>query len=210
MSTVHELIILSAKCEQFLLRWDCLLLPEKAGFFLNNLVAFALIGAPISLLRPTQLLQQLYILTTSRTWTEVEVRASNCSDKFWVGEDLVWNLIKFTIGISLSFACPFVAVPALAYLLLTHCVDAYNLVRGRFDEVAKVKGRSFYASAATFVLQAAVFLQFFTLCHLLISTRFTTDSAFVAGMLTAGSQTFVLIQWSTGNTRPVQIISSAW
>jgi hypothetical protein len=205
----------SIDCGHLHIRWECVFLPDQGAFFLNNVVSMAMMGAAVTLLNPQEVAYQIWIWATSLTPEEVSLRTGDSSRfDLWYGEVLVWNLVYFTIILSLAFSCPVIGIPGTLYLILSNCADGYNLARRHYP-TATVEGRKYYLLATTIVLESAVLLQFFTLLFLLVATEGggtgpTPHYSFNFGAkLFIMSQNFVAIQHSTDHTWPVPIFPPA-
>ncbi len=190
------------------LRWDCIFLPDNGAIFINNMVTMALLGNTFALLRFDLVLEHLYALLVSRSWSELLVRIRRVSrTNFWIGLNLVWIMMNFTITISLGIMCPLILPVGLAYMVTRHYVDSYNLINGYY-KLPKVNTKMTYQLAISVVLFSACSLQFLTTAFMLI--RSTTDqgahaSAVCGAFLCMSSITFTFFQMSAEHTWPIKI-----
>ncbi len=190
-------------------QWHCIFLPDNGALFLNNIVTMALLGNTCALLRLDLLVMHLYALAVSRSWSELLVRIRRISKtKFWIGANMVWLMINFTVTISLSISCPLILPVGLLYLISRHYIDSYNMINGYY-KLPKVETKSTYRIAITVVLFSACSLQMSTTAFMLIRTTYEEThanfAAVVSAFLTLSSITFSFFQISSCHTWPIKI-----
>ncbi len=153
------------------LKFKCLFLPDNGALYINHMATMTLLSNSCALLRLDLLMQHLSGVIQSRSWSEMLVRVRRVSrTKFFVGENMVWLLINVTITVSLSISCPLITPVGLAYVLIRHYVDSYNLIMGYYI-VAKVDTKRMYQRAVSIVMFAACCLQISNVLFFLVQTE---------------------------------------
>ena len=165
-------------CRYLAVRWECVFLPDNGAIFLNDMLMNATIFNAWILLRGTHLLSHLAALATSRSWAEARVGKYIPNDngwvssrlliisqvkaktrevrrqKLWVGENMCWLLLNYSIMTSLSLSCPLITPVGLIYLIGHHSVDSFNLMSNVYH-VAKVDTKSFYRKVSRTIYSMA-------------------------------------------------------
>uniref|UniRef100_A0A673H1Z1 CSC1-like protein 2 n=1 Tax=Sinocyclocheilus rhinocerous TaxID=307959 RepID=A0A673H1Z1_9TELE len=136
------------------LRFECVFLPDQGAFFVNYVIAAALVGSAMELLRLPGLLLYIVRLALAHSAAERKYVKQNQAYEFQYGAMYGWMLCVFTVIMAYSITCP-VIVPfglisfpqdlkhsisvcnitlthwvmcaGLLYLLLKHLVDKHNL-----------------------------------------------------------------------------------
>uniref|UniRef100_A0A672H3U9 CSC1-like protein 2 n=1 Tax=Salarias fasciatus TaxID=181472 RepID=A0A672H3U9_SALFA len=109
------------------LRFECVFLPDQGAFFVNYVIAAALVGSGMELLRLPGLLLYTIRMTCARSAAERKYVKQNQAYEFEYGAMYGWNLCVFTVIMAYSIICPIIVPFGLLYMLLKHLVDRHNL-----------------------------------------------------------------------------------
>ncbi|XP_056437339.1 CSC1-like protein 1 isoform X1 [Gadus chalcogrammus] len=113
--------------DQGKLRFECVFLPDQGAFFVNYVIAAALLGSGMELLRLPGLLLYTIRMMLARSAAERKYVKQNQAYEFEYGAMYSWTLCVFTVIMSYSIICPIIAPFGLLYLMLKHLVDKHNL-----------------------------------------------------------------------------------
>ncbi|KAG5276933.1 hypothetical protein AALO_G00111550 [Alosa alosa] len=108
-------------------RFECVFLPDQGAFFVNYVIAAALIGSGMELLRLPGLLLYTIRMALARSAAERKYVKQNQAYEFEYGAMYGWNLCVFTVIMAYSITCPVIVPFGLLYLFLRHLVDKHNL-----------------------------------------------------------------------------------
>uniref|UniRef100_A0A672RZ85 CSC1-like protein 2 n=1 Tax=Sinocyclocheilus grahami TaxID=75366 RepID=A0A672RZ85_SINGR len=109
------------------LRFECVFLPDQGAFFVNYVIAAALVGSGMELLRLPGLLLYIVRLALAHSAAERKYVKQNQAYEFQYGAMYGWTLCVFTVIMAYSITCPVIVPFGLLYLLLKHLVDKHNL-----------------------------------------------------------------------------------
>lgn len=109
------------------LRFECVFLPDQGAFFVNYVIAAALIGSGMELLRLPGLLLYTIRMVLARSAAERKYVKQNQAYEFEYGAMYGWYLCVFTVIMAYSITCPVIVPFGLLYLVLKHLVDKHNL-----------------------------------------------------------------------------------
>uniref|UniRef100_A0A8C1KC18 Transmembrane protein 63A n=1 Tax=Cyprinus carpio TaxID=7962 RepID=A0A8C1KC18_CYPCA len=109
------------------LRFECVFLPDQGAFFVNYVIAAALVGSAMELLRLPGLLLYIVRLAVAHSAAERKYVKQNQAYEFEYGAMYGWTLCVFTVIMAYSITCPVIVPFGLLYLLLKHLVDKHNL-----------------------------------------------------------------------------------
>ncbi|KAL2082111.1 hypothetical protein ACEWY4_021929 [Coilia grayii] len=109
------------------LRFECVFLPDQGAFFVNYVIAAALIGSGMELLRLPGLLLYTIRMALARSAAERKYVKQNQAYEFEYGAMYGWSLCVFTVIMAYSITCPVIVPFGLLYLFLKHLVDKHNL-----------------------------------------------------------------------------------
>ncbi|XP_061668823.1 CSC1-like protein 1 [Syngnathoides biaculeatus] len=109
------------------LRFECVFLPGQGAFFVNYVIAAALVGSAMDLLRLPGLLLYTVRLAFARSAAERKYVKQNQAYEFEYGAMYGWILCVFTVIMAYSVICPIIAPFGLLYMTLKHLVDKHNL-----------------------------------------------------------------------------------
>uniref|UniRef100_A0A671TB20 CSC1-like protein 2 n=1 Tax=Sinocyclocheilus anshuiensis TaxID=1608454 RepID=A0A671TB20_9TELE len=109
------------------LRFECVFLPDQGAFFVNYVIAAALVGSAMELLRLPGLLLYIVRLALAHSAAERKYVKQNQAYEFQYGAMYGWTLCVFTVIMAYSITCPVIVPFGLLYLLLKHLVDKHNL-----------------------------------------------------------------------------------
>ncbi|KAJ8009189.1 hypothetical protein DPEC_G00086320 [Dallia pectoralis] len=109
------------------LRFECVFLPDQGAFFVNYVIAAALVGSGMGLLRLPGLLLYTIRMALARSAAERKYVKQNQAYEFEYGVMYGWTLCVFTVIMAYSITCPVIVPFGLLYLLLKHIVDKHNL-----------------------------------------------------------------------------------
>lgn len=109
------------------LRFECVFLPDQGAFFVNYVIAAALVGSGMELLRLPGLLLYTIRMTCARSAAERKYVKQNQAYEFEYGAMYGWSLCVFTVILAYSIICPIIVPFGLLYMLLKHLVDRHNL-----------------------------------------------------------------------------------
>ncbi|XP_063079482.1 CSC1-like protein 1 [Engraulis encrasicolus] len=109
------------------LRFECVFLPDQGAFFVNYVIAAALVGSGMELLRLPGLLLYTIRMALARSAAERKYVKQNQAYEFEYGAMYGWSLCVFTVIMAYSITCPVIVPFGLLYLFLKHLVDKHNL-----------------------------------------------------------------------------------
>ncbi|GAA6224346.1 CSC1-like protein 2 [Lates japonicus] len=109
------------------LRFECVFLPDQGAFFVNYVIAAALVGSGMELLRLPGLLLYTIRMAFARSAAERKYVKQNQAYEFEYGAMYGWSLCVFTVIMAYSIICPLIVPFGLLYMLLKHLVDKHNL-----------------------------------------------------------------------------------
>ncbi|KAJ3606815.1 hypothetical protein NHX12_026334 [Muraenolepis orangiensis] len=109
------------------LRFECVFLPDQGAFFVNYVIAAALLGSGMDLLRLPGLLLYTIRMMLARSAAERKYVKQNQAYSFEYGAMYSRMLCVFTVVMSYSITCPMITPFGLLYLILKHLVDKHNL-----------------------------------------------------------------------------------
>ncbi|KAG7508608.1 CSC1 1 [Solea senegalensis] len=109
------------------LRFECVFLPDQGAFFVNYVIAAALVGCGMELLRLPALLLYCIRLIFASSAAERKYVKQNQAYEFQYGAMYGWTLCVFTVIMAYSIICPIIVPFGLVYMLLKQLVDKYNL-----------------------------------------------------------------------------------
>uniref|UniRef100_A0A668A4J2 Transmembrane protein 63A n=1 Tax=Myripristis murdjan TaxID=586833 RepID=A0A668A4J2_9TELE len=109
------------------LRFECVFLPDQGAFFVNYVIAAALVGSGMELLRLPGLLLYTIRMVFARTAAERKYVKQNQAYEFEYGAMYGWTLCVFSVIMAYSITCPVIVPFGLLYLILKHMVDKHNL-----------------------------------------------------------------------------------
>uniref|UniRef100_A0AAX7T5X7 Transmembrane protein 63A n=1 Tax=Astatotilapia calliptera TaxID=8154 RepID=A0AAX7T5X7_ASTCA len=105
----------------------CVFLPDQGAFFVNYVIAAALVGSAMELLRLPGLLLYVIRLMIARSAAERKYVKENQAYEFEYGAMYGWILCLFTVILAYSIICPVIVPFGLIYMVLKYLVDRYNL-----------------------------------------------------------------------------------
>lgn len=109
------------------LRFECVFLPDQGAFFVNYVIAAALVGSGMELLRLPGLLLYSIRMGLARSAAERKYVKQNQAYECEYGAMYGWTLCVFTVIMAYSITCPVIVPFGLLYLMLKHLVDKHNL-----------------------------------------------------------------------------------
>ncbi|TSZ83233.1 CSC1-like protein 1 [Bagarius yarrelli] len=109
------------------LQFECVFLPDQGAFFVNYVIAAALIGSGMELLRLPNLLLYTVRMACARSAAERKYVKQNQAYQFEYGAMYGWTLCVFTVIMAYSITCPVIAPFGFLYIILKHLVDKHNL-----------------------------------------------------------------------------------
>ncbi|KAK0141489.1 CSC1-like protein 1 [Merluccius polli] len=109
------------------LRFECIFLPDQGAFFVNYVIAAALLGSGMDLLRIPGLLLYTIRMMLARSAAERKYVKQNQAYEFEYGAMYSWTLCVFTVIMAYSITCPMITPFGLLYIVLKHLVDKHNL-----------------------------------------------------------------------------------
>ncbi|XP_030577163.1 CSC1-like protein 1 isoform X2 [Archocentrus centrarchus] len=109
------------------LRFECVFLPDQGAFFVNYVIAAALVGSGMELLRLPGLLLYMSRMMIARSAAERKYVRENQAYEFEYGAMYGWILCLFTVIMAYSIICPIIMPFGLLYMSLKYLVDRYNL-----------------------------------------------------------------------------------
>lgn len=110
-----------------LVRFECVFLPDQGAFFVNYVIAAALVGSGMELLRLPGLLLYIIRMVFARSAAERKYVKQNQAYEFEYGAMYGWSLCVFTVIMAYSIICPIIVPFGLLYMLLKHLVDKHNM-----------------------------------------------------------------------------------
>ncbi|KAJ8356899.1 hypothetical protein SKAU_G00196930 [Synaphobranchus kaupii] len=109
------------------LRFECVFLPDQGAFFVNYVIAAALVGSGMELLRLPGLLLYTVRMALAHSAAERKYITQNQAYEFEYGAMYGWTLCIFTVIMAYSITCPVIVPFGLLYAMLKHLVDKHNL-----------------------------------------------------------------------------------
>lgn len=109
------------------LRFECVFLPDQGAFFVNYVIAAALVGSGMELLRLPGLLLYIVRMAFARSAAERKYVKQNQAYEFEYGAMYGWSLCVFTVIMAYSITCPIIVPFGLLYMMLKHLVDKHNM-----------------------------------------------------------------------------------
>ncbi|KAL4630590.1 CSC1-like protein 2 isoform X1 [Arapaima gigas] len=109
------------------LRFECVFLPDQGAFFVNYVIAAALVGSGLELLRLPGLLLYTVRMALARSAAERKYVKQNQAYEFEYGAMYGWTLCVFTVIMAYSITCPIIVPFGILYMMLKHLVDKHNL-----------------------------------------------------------------------------------
>ncbi|XP_029984941.1 CSC1-like protein 1 [Sphaeramia orbicularis] len=109
------------------LRFECVFLPDQGAFFVNYVIAAALVGSGMELLRLPGLLLYTIRMAFAHSAAERKYVKQNQAYEFEYGAMYGWTLCVFSVIMAYSIICPIIVPFGLLYMLLKHLVDKHNL-----------------------------------------------------------------------------------
>ncbi|CAJ1077152.1 CSC1-like protein 1 isoform X2 [Xyrichtys novacula] len=109
------------------LRFECVFLPDQGAFFVNYVIAAALVGSGMELLRLPGLLLYIIRMAFARSAAERKYVKQNQAYEFEYGCMYGWSLCVFTVIMAYSITCPIIVPFGLLYMMLKHLVDKHNM-----------------------------------------------------------------------------------
>lgn len=109
------------------MRFECVFLPDQGAFFVNYVIAAALVGSGMELLRLPGLLLYAIRMALARSAAERKYVKQNQAYEFEYGAMYGWSLCVFTVIMAYSIICPVITPFGLLYMMLRHLVDKHNL-----------------------------------------------------------------------------------
>uniref|UniRef100_A0A8C9TXM6 Transmembrane protein 63A n=1 Tax=Scleropages formosus TaxID=113540 RepID=A0A8C9TXM6_SCLFO len=109
------------------LRFECVFLPDQGAFFVNYVIAAALVGSGLELLRLPGLLLYTVRMALARSAAERKYIKQNQAYEFEYGAMYGWTLCVFTVIMAYSITCPVIVPFGILYMMLKHLVDKHNL-----------------------------------------------------------------------------------
>ncbi|XP_068609624.1 CSC1-like protein 1 [Brachionichthys hirsutus] len=108
-------------------RFECVFLPNQGAFFVNYVIAAALVGSGMELLRLPGLLLYIIRMALARSAAERKNVKQNQAYEFEYGAMYGWSLCVFTVIMAYSITCPIIVPFGLLYMMLKHLVDKHNM-----------------------------------------------------------------------------------
>uniref|UniRef100_A0A673CHW2 CSC1-like protein 1 n=1 Tax=Sphaeramia orbicularis TaxID=375764 RepID=A0A673CHW2_9TELE len=105
----------------------CVFLPDQGAFFVNYVIAAALVGSGMELLRLPGLLLYTIRMAFAHSAAERKYVKQNQAYEFEYGAMYGWTLCVFSVIMAYSIICPIIVPFGLLYMLLKHLVDKHNL-----------------------------------------------------------------------------------
>ncbi|XP_056873099.1 CSC1-like protein 1 [Takifugu flavidus] len=108
-------------------RFECVFLPDQGAFFVNYVIAAALVGSGMELLRLPGLLLYTIRMALARSSAERKYVKQNQAYEFEYGAMYAWALCVFTVIMAYSIICPIIVPFGFLYMMLKYLVDKHNL-----------------------------------------------------------------------------------
>ncbi|XP_071775116.1 CSC1-like protein 1 [Centroberyx gerrardi] len=164
--------------EKFLLegklRFECVFLPDQGAFFVNYVIAAALVGSGMELLRLPGLLLYTIRMALARSAAERKYVKQNQAYEFEYGAMYGWTLCVFTVIMAYSITCPVIVPFGLLYLLLKHMVDKHNMY---FAYLPARLDRQVHLGAVSQALAAPIICLIWLYFFSVLRTGFMTDTS---------------------------------
>ncbi|XP_036405585.1 CSC1-like protein 1 [Megalops cyprinoides] len=156
------------------LRFECVFLPDQGAFFVNYVIAAALVGSGMELLRLPGLLLYTVRMALARSAAERKYVKQSQAYEFEYGAMYGWTLCVFTVIMAYSITCPVIVPFGLLYVMLKHLVDKHNLY---FAYLPARLDRQVHLSAVNQALAAPIICLLWLYFFSVIRTGFTTDTS---------------------------------
>ncbi|KAM9354316.1 CSC1-like protein 1 isoform 2-T2 [Pholidichthys leucotaenia] len=109
------------------MRFECVFLPNQGAFFVNYVIAAALVGSAMELFQLPRLLVYVIRMLFARSSAERQYIKENQANEFEYGAMYGWILCVFTIIMAYSVICPIITPFGLLYMILKYFVGRYHL-----------------------------------------------------------------------------------
>ncbi|XP_057179481.1 CSC1-like protein 1 isoform X1 [Triplophysa rosa] len=156
------------------LRFECVFLPDQGAFFVNYVIAAALVGSGMELLRLPGLLLYIVRLALAHSAAERNCVKQTQAYEFQYGAMYGWTLCVFTVIMAYSITCPVIVPFGLLYLLLKHLVDKHNLY---FAYLPARLDRQVHLGAVNQALAAPIICLLWLYFFSVIRTGFMADTS---------------------------------
>ncbi|TRY90852.1 hypothetical protein DNTS_020876 [Danionella cerebrum] len=156
------------------LRFECVFLPDQGAFFVNYVIAAALVGSGMELLRLPGLLLYIVRLALANSAAERKYVKQHQAYEFQYGAMYGWTLCVFTVIMAYSIVCPVIVPFGLLYLLLKHLVDKHNLF---FAYLPARLDRQVHLEAVNQALAAPIICLMWLYFFSVLRTGFMTDTS---------------------------------
>ncbi|MBN3306059.1 CSCL1 protein, partial [Amia calva] len=156
------------------LRFECVFLPNQGAFFVNYIIAAALVGSGMELLRVPNLLIFSIRMAMARSAAERKLVEQNQATEFECGATYAWMLSSFTVIMAYSITCPVIVPFGLLYMILKHLVDKHNLYFAYLPAPLDMK---IHYTAVNQALSAPIICLFWLYFFSVLRTGFTTDTS---------------------------------
>ncbi|XP_058273713.1 CSC1-like protein 1 isoform X1 [Hemibagrus wyckioides] len=151
------------------LRFECVFLPDQGAFFVNYVIAAALVGSGMELLRLPSLLLYTVRMALASSAAERKYVKQNQAYQFEYGAMYGWTLCVFTVIMAYSITCPVIAPFGFLYITLKHLVDKHNLY---FTYLPAHLDRQVHLGAVNQALAAPIICLFWLYFFSLLKTGF--------------------------------------
>ncbi|XP_036433047.1 LOW QUALITY PROTEIN: CSC1-like protein 1 [Colossoma macropomum] len=156
------------------LRFECVFLPDQGAFFVNYVIAAALVGSGMELLRLPGLLLYTVRMALARSAAERKYVKQNQAYEFEYGAMYGWTLCVFTVIMAYSITCPVIVPFGFLYMILKHLVDKHNLY---FAYLPACLDRQVHLGAVNQALAAPIICLFWLYFFSLLRTGFMADTS---------------------------------
>uniref|UniRef100_A0AAR2IP33 Transmembrane protein 63A n=1 Tax=Pygocentrus nattereri TaxID=42514 RepID=A0AAR2IP33_PYGNA len=156
------------------LRFECVFLPDQGAFFVNYVIAAALVGSGMELLRLPGLLLYAVRMALARSAAERRYVKQNQAYEFEYGAMYGWTLCVFTVIMAYSIACPVIVPFGFLYMILKHLVDKHNLY---FAYLPACLDRQVHLGAVNQALAAPIICLFWLYFFSILRTGFMADTS---------------------------------
>ncbi|XP_072528821.1 CSC1-like protein 1 isoform X2 [Salminus brasiliensis] len=156
------------------LRFECVFLPDQGAFFVNYVIAAALVGSGMELLRLPGLLLYTVRMALARSAAERKYVKQNQAYEFEYGAMYGWTLCVFTVIMAYSITCPVIAPFGFLYMTLKHLVDKHNLY---FAYLPACLDQRVHLGAVNQALAAPIICLFWLYFFSVLRTGFETDTS---------------------------------
>lgn len=138
------------------LQWSCVFLPGHCAFFVKYVITAALTGSALELLRFSELFMYCLKMLLARSAAEKSAIRKMAVNEFHYSLNYAWMMCIFAVIISYSFLSPMVVPCGLAYIILKHGVDRYNIY---FAYRPSKTYKKIHYSSVSFMILAIMLLQ---------------------------------------------------